>query len=385
MNILIVPSWHPTEENPGNGVFFLNQAAALKQAGHQVTFLCPHYTSPGELLTSRRAWIKEYEQLGVHMVVYARPSWGANKLGLVCQRAAGMMKDALRYASQKYGPFDLIHAHSFMGAGYGVCRNRDVLNVPIVVTEHLSLIGQNRLTKRQIRNLRETVGSSDSFLAVSGKLKKDIEERTGIAGKIQVVPNMVSDVFRYTPETEKMNSFTFVSVGSLIPDKGHEVTIQAFCDAFPPEAGVQLLICGEGPRKKYLEALIAERHRTHQIQLLGQKNQQELSVIMARSHVFVLASRHETFGVVYIEAMACGLPVIGTKNGGSDEVLAAYGAAAVDIGSQKQLSEAMTAVYREYKRFDHGRISREIRKMYSQEAVVRQLEAVYCEAIKKQL
>lgn len=385
MNILIVPSWHPTEDNPGNGVFFLNQAVALKQAGHQVTFLCPHYTSPRELFTLQRAWIKEYEQLGVHTVVYARPSWGANKLGLVCERTAGMMKDALRYASQKYGPFDLIHAHSFMGAGYGVCRNRDVLNVPIVVTEHLSLIGQDRLTKRQIRNLRETVGSSDSFLAVSGNLKKDIEKRTGITGKIQVVPNMVSDVFQYTPQTQKFAPFTFISAGSLIPDKGHGMTIRAFCEAFPPEAGVQLLICGEGAQRGNLEALIAERHRTHQIQLLGQMSQQELSGIMARSHVFVLASQHETFGVVYIEAMACGLPVIGTKNGGSDEVLSAYGATAVDVGSQKQLSEAMTAAHSGYERFDRGRISREARKMYSQEAVVRRLEAVYCEAIKKHL
>ena len=385
MNILIVPSWHPTEENPGNGVFFLNQAAALKQAGHQVTFLCPHYTSPRELFTPQRAWIEEYEQFGVHMVVYARPSWGANRLGLMCERTAGMMRDALRYASQKYGPFDLIHAHSFMGAGYSVCRNRNVLNVPVVVTEHLSLIGQNRLTKRQIRDLQTTVESCDSFLAVSGNLKKDIEERTGITGKIQVVPNMVSDVFQYTPETGKLDSFTFISAGSLIPDKGHGATIQAFCDAFPPEAGVQLLICGEGAQRGNLEALIAERHRTHQIQLLGQKSQQELSMIMARSHVFVLASQHETFGVVYIEAMACGLPVIGTKNGGSDEVLSAYGATALEVGSQKQLSEAMTATHREYEGFDCERISREIRKMYSQEAVVRQLEAVYCKAIKTQL
>jgi len=377
LNILIAPSWYPTAENPGSGVFFRDQALALSKAGHQVTLVYVQLVSTKKLWKENFRNEQDYYDENLHCCILKAPSWGANRLGNVCKRYTRTMKKALKYAVIKDGPFDIAHAHSFMGAGYALCHNRDILNCPVIVTEHLSSITERELSNQDIRCLKDTLKNADKFIAVSQHLADCIKSLTGYEKEILVVPNILNPLFHFENIQKPRNEFRFISVGALIPRKQMDQLIRTFSLAFETQKNVTLAIVGKGPEYDKLKTLVQELEMDERISFLGQLSREKLAKEFTESNVFVLTSRSETFGVVYIEAMACGLPVIGTLNGGSNEVLNTYGATAVEVGNIEQLVQAMQNMKEEYDTFDFKKISENAIQRYGSQAVVATLEFSY--------
>jgi len=115
---------------------------------------------------------------------------------------------------------------------------------------------------------------------------------------------------------------TFLSVGSLDKNKDHQLLISGFAAHFRGRQA-RLRIAGDGPLRRTLISQTARLGISHQVEFLGRMPREEVWREMARADCLVLTSRYETFGVVLIEALACGTPVVATKVGAAAEIVTA--------------------------------------------------------------
>jgi glycosyltransferase involved in cell wall biosynthesis len=110
-----------------------------------------------------------------------------------------------------------------------------------------------------------------------------------------------------------------VTVGRLVRRKNLPVLVEAVAALGRPD--VHLLVVGDGPEQGALEALARERGLAGRVQFRGFVPQAEKYQLLANADLFALPSLHEAFGLVYLEAMHCGLPVVAAKPGGQEDYL----------------------------------------------------------------
>jgi glycosyltransferase involved in cell wall biosynthesis len=167
------------------------------------------------------------------------------------------------------------------------------------------------------------------LLAVSEAMKADMAAIVIPADKIRVHHTGV-DLARFAPADRAAGKALLgvtgplvVSLGALIPRKGHDVVIGAVA-AIP---GASLLIAGEGPERGALAGRIAALGAGDRIRLLGGVPHGELPSLLAAADVMALASASEGLANAWVEALACGTPIVITAAGGAGEVVTdpAYG------------------------------------------------------------
>jgi glycosyltransferase involved in cell wall biosynthesis len=129
------------------------------------------------------------------------------------------------------------------------------------------------------------------------------------ANRIRVIPNFVrTPLLRASLSSRPSAARQVVAVGRLDDQKGFDILIRAFARCAPGHPRWSLVIAGEGPRRRELEAQVAEADVTDRVRLPGRVRDTEL--LLADSDLFILSSRFEGFPNVLLEAMAVGLPTI---------------------------------------------------------------------------
>jgi len=245
----------------------------------------------------------------------------------------------------KYGTPDLIHAHNILWAGVSAMEIAQSENIPYMITEHASNYVQDIVYSWQKPYIRKAINNAAVVLAVSktlaGKLMTYSDRK-----RIEVIPNMVdTGFFVFPPVPRKVSSFRFLTVARLKPKKGIEMLIKAFARAFSQENDVFLEIGGDGEQRAELESLVKYLRLNDRVSFLGELSREQVREAMWHANAFVLPSYVETFGVVLIEAMATGLPVIATACGGPEEFIKPDTGLLVEPGNVVEMSMALKNVY----------------------------------------
>lgn len=123
------------------------------------------------------------------------------------------------------------------------------------------------------------------------------------------------------PGSVEANPFRVLSVGRLNNSKGYDVLIRAIALLRDGGTPIRLRIGGDGPERDALAALVAELNLGDRVTFLGSVSEETYLQEMAEANCFVLASRYEPMGVVYMEAMAMEVATIGTNAGGVPEII----------------------------------------------------------------
>lgn len=225
--------------------------------------------------------------------------------------------------------FDLIDAEFFFPDGPAAVALGAHFGVPVSIKARGADIhhwGHAPATASQVRAAGRAAAG---LLAVSEAMKTDMVVIGLPAERIRVHHTGV-DLARFAPTDRKAAKAArgvagplVVSLGALIPRKGHDIVIDAVA-AIP---GVTLLIAGEGPERAALAARIAARGVADRVQLLGAIPHDELPALLAAADVMALASASEGLANAWVEALACGTPIVITAAGGAGEVVTdpAYG------------------------------------------------------------
>jgi teichuronic acid biosynthesis glycosyltransferase TuaC len=381
--VVVIPSWYPSAGNAVQGIFFRRQAHSLKKAGHRVGVVAPQHRSLRFLgqKTPGWRWGAEVED-DAGMPVYRHRGWALfPRVPYANQHLWLRTGEALfkRYVRERGKP-DVIHAHSVLNAGLLAARLKEHFGVPAVLTEHSTAFASGIIHGWQERGVRRAFAAMDARLVVSPALGNLLEERYGAVVRPWAwVPNMVDiEFFGLAPSRERYSRpFTFLTVSLLSERKGHRVLLEAFAGRFAGDLGVRLRVGGEGKIRGELERQAHELGISEQVDFLGPLDVGRVRDEMWACDSFVLSSFYETFGVVVIEALACGKPVIATRCGGPESVINARNGILVPVGDVAALGDAMERIKERASLYDPQGIRKDCVARFGEAAVAGKLTNVY--------
>ena len=209
--------------------------------------------------------------------------------------------------------FDLIHAHYAMPQGLAGALIKKTRKKPFVITVHgsdLTVLGESRLYRPV---LKWVFNEADAIIAVSRHIEKLL---TGLGVDARKINVIYSGVDPQPPAVEGERRVVFI--GALVWQKGVDTLIEAFKDIKRSFPDATLVIVGDGGERENLESQ-AQRLGLKDILFTGYL--EDLDNIFTSQTVLVLPSRKEGFGLTLLEAMARGVPVVGSKSGGIPEII----------------------------------------------------------------
>ena len=362
MYILEVSYGCPSEKYPSNGNFQLDQARALAGCGHKVVFAALDMRS---FRRWRRWGLYCHSVDGIPVYEYSFPM-GPFADALRRKLAASGFERLLDRVAREKGRPDIVHVH-FADTAVSIveaCRKR---GIPYVVTEHASSSMDDEKAAGQAEMMRYVYENAAAVIAVSPALASQIEKFTGV--KAEVVDDIVdTGIFRLERQ-EKTDGFRFVSAGHAEYRKGFDVLVAAFSRVCAVRDDCELTIMGDGAELENIKRQIAELGLTDKVCCTGYFRRGEFARKLNESDCFVLASRHETFGVVYAEAMCCGVPVIATRCGGTEGFIGAEDGLMVAVDDVNGLAEAMLSICEDVQKYDKAAIARRAHERFSPDAV----------------
>ena len=337
MKILFLATYFPTPTNPTRGNWALEQALAFKNAGHNVVVIVPTPFLPRLLgLLGPRArrqtdipsrW--EVDGLKIFYPRWPYYAWHGtiqklNRLWL-CPLIDISGRFIIRFFAQKIESFkpDIVYAHHTLVCGQLAWAIKKRYGIPYIVTDHETSDFTEGARRTSTRTALKRVGrEAVSLIVVSEAMKRQAE---------LVVPDIHIKVI--------YNGSSFPPVSYEQCEEAPKAILTIFCccklytrkdvplllDAFDRIASefphVRLKIAGDGQDRPLIEARIQQSISREQISMLGSISPEQVYAEMLSADIFALVGWAEPFGVVFLEAMACGLPIVVSKDAGVSEVL----------------------------------------------------------------
>lgn len=325
-NLLVISNSFPDEDNTFAGdIFVKEQIKYLRRYFDNVYVVSPVAYGMERL---RKTEHSDYQFDNVQVFF---PKYVNNPLFWCYGRSLWVDREARAIMSvieKEDLHFNLIHAHFTWPSGAVAVKLKRSIEVPVVITEHTH--------ETLYKALREgnpyytnTWKECDAIIRVN---KKDVPLicHSGIdSSKVYPIANGYDPGKYYPIDREKARQSLglpadlkiVLNISRLSEEKGQKYFISAVNDIVKDRDDVACYIGGIGPLKGALEHQIASLNLQEQIKLVGFIPDEQMGLWMNACDLFVLPSLRESFGVVQIEAMACGKPVVATRNGGSEEVI----------------------------------------------------------------
>ncbi|MEK8053337.1 glycosyltransferase [Ideonella sp. DXS22W] len=335
-HIVVLSSLFPSAVQPGAGLFIRERMFRVgRQLPLQVVAPTPWFPLQGLLRRWKpgfRPGAPGHEQQAGHEVWFPRflsvPGVLKQLDGLAMALAAWPRLRALRRAGQ----LDLIDAHFAYPDGYAATLLGRWLGVPVTITlrgTESRLARDPLLAPHMVRALH----AATRVFAVSDSLRQ-VAIGLGLPpDKVQVVGNGVDLArFRPMPQAEARRALglaehapVLISVGGLVERKGFHRVIELLPALLQRHPGLRYLVVGgpspEGDMGEALRAQVAQAGLGEVVRFLGPLPPDALRGPLSAADVFVLSTRNEGWANVFLEAMACGLPVVTTAVGGNAEVV----------------------------------------------------------------
>ena len=296
---------------------------------------------------------------------------------------------------------DVIHTHHPVLLGQTAARKAADLDLPLIFTFHTQYweythyipfpqeIIQDFLKNAVHRWLRDFMQKCQHIIIPSESLRDILVRDYGLHERYSVIPTgtnlepfLNADGKALRAEKGWQKETVLISVGRLAPEKNWETLIQAFAKVHAEHPGARLVLIGDGSARQSLEALAAEIGIADRVTFTGPIPFEEIPRYLKAADLFAFASVTETQGIVTMEAMAAGLPVVAVDGPGTRDI--------VQNGKQgylvkndpdalaKKLNQLLSDSQR-IKRFSNQALKRA--KMFDVNQLSKQMLSVYEQAI----
>lgn len=389
MNIFFIPSWYPAKSNPTSGQFIKEQALAVGKNYKNYQIIISlwgrdtkvNFEKPRQALPSLANFFQDkpsQKKIVPRVFEYNQPSleWSARFL-------KGNIKSIIRAnrinflkAQERLGKIDLIHAHVAFPAGFVAMKLAQEFKIPYVITEHMGPFPLLPFSNhpRLMPLVLEPLKKANLVIAVSSKLQVELSK---FRIKSVVVPNLVDEnYFKLSPQ--KIGSkFNFFSLGEISNEKGFEDLIKAIALVLKKDNNLFFRLGGQGKNLRKYQKLAQVLKIDQNIKWLGILNRQEVLKEFQHCNAFILPSHHESFGMVFLEALASGRPVVATRCGGPEDFVRKENGLLVEKGDITAIALAMVKIKENIKDYSSAKIRVSVIKEYSSKAVSKKIVDLY--------
>ena len=375
-HVLIIPSWYPLYSGDIGGSFFREQAIALHSAGFSVGVIFPQLRSFKKLFESFNGVTKEIDG-GVTTYRDGFINFTPRCKTLMQKKWLKKGERLFKLYIKEHGKPDIIHAHSLFNGGLLAHLLSKKYKVPFVITEHSTAFSRGLISNKQISEAQSAIKDANSCIAVSNEFKTLLNQKLN-TDKWIYIPNIVSNDFLESKLISNCNkNYRFINICLLEPKKKVDILIHAFYILSQKVDNIELEIGGNGSQFNYLMNLVSELGLDDKIKFHGKLTRTEVLSKVSNADAFVLSSEFETFGVVLVEALALGIPVIATKCGGPESIVTPEVGFLVEKNSSAALAEAMFFLHSNSKNYKASDIRSYCYKEFSQDTVIRRLTDTY--------
>ena len=355
---VLIPNHFPLEGS-GSGIYTQNVARELVQQGHEALVITPSHDQQDGYPFQVRSILFSPDHggdKGNGRLPFNFPCFTTHPLSTTkyadldeAQRKLYVtsFEEAIFEEAKKWKP-TIIHAQHLWTTAYVASK----LGMPFVATAHgTDLMGFRWFEEWRAMAL-EGAMKANAIIAISGDVARDTVDIYGVPdGRVQVIWNgFNTEIFRVMPvdRDEVLNEHglepgikhVIAFTGKLAEFKGLDVLLQAAAIYENALGDIVTLIVGDGGLLSDLQAL-AKQLDLRGVRFLGHQNQDKVARIMNVSDLAVVPSRVEPFGLVAIEALACGTPVVATNRGGLPEFVNENVGALVDVDDADGLAAAV--------------------------------------------
>lgn len=377
MHILIIPTWYPNIYNPLSNVFFKEQAEALAHYGHKVGVLAFVPVTIRKILKTRmfKFGIKVFNENGVNIYMALIPvlpreerfqQFLRKKIGLLLYK---------KYESISGKP-DIAHVHTFIAGGLAIEIEKKY-RIPFVTTEHSSSFYTGKLSKYYCKIAHKVFHKSKINIAVSSNYASYLSDMFSL--DFRYVPNVVNTEF-FLPvkdETKQLKETKILNIANLNANKQHTLLLKAFSIVYKKFPDTILEIGGDGPERNKLVEMSHQLGIAQNVRFIGKLTREQVKHAMQKCDIFVLTSKFETFGVVLVEAMACGKPVVSTKSGGPESIILNSKYGEIVDNSVECISDGLIKVILNIDKYNQNHIRKYVENNFTRDVISEKLTELY--------
>jgi teichuronic acid biosynthesis glycosyltransferase TuaC len=283
---------------------------------------------------------------------------------------------------------DVIHAHAALPCGHAAALLSRELSIPFVVTVH----GLDAFFDNQVRGYagvwckrvtQSVYRSATRVICISEKVAEKVVNGSTARVNARVIYNS-ADAQMFSPGSADSFPETILSVGNLIPIKGHELLLRALAAVLPKYPQLSCDFIGDGPEYRRLNTFARDCNVADKVRFLGRRSRKQVANAMRRCALFALPSRYEGLGCVYLEAMSAAKPVIACRGQGIEEIIQ-HGSNGwlIDPGNLEELTAALSTLLQnlQLRRQIGDAARRTILRSFTSAHQATQLAAVYRECV----
>jgi glycosyltransferase involved in cell wall biosynthesis len=333
MKVIILTHLFPQNNNPTFGTYNFSRAKYLKREGHEVKVICCVGLTPEEKnlfpfprVSKLFAFFKEklsvkpkinFKGIEVFNVkwfwlpkrffYYYEPFFLKLFAGRKIKKIITAFKPDLIITSwmHPFGTYSKYIQKYYNGKIFSIAEGSDVLVMPFVFSSW----------KKVERNINQ---SNIKIFFVSDKLKEEVGRRLNLKDGNVLSNGFDEEYFSNGRIKNSSKSFRLISIGHLTKVKGHDILLKAFALL---DKNFTLTIIGSGQEKSTYKDFIIKNNLVKRVTLIEKVEHEKVGYALSDHDIFCIPSRSESFGIAPIEAMAMGLPVIGSNVGGLDQLI----------------------------------------------------------------
>lgn len=305
-----------------------------------------------DVLTSSYRGLKKFEicdNINIYRVkVLFRTSRDtASFISMLTYLIAAFIKGFFLFRKNRY---QIINTHFALPSGpLGYILGK-IFKVPNVLSIHGGDIydPSKRLSPHRIFIFRKTVrfilNHADGIVAQSSNTKENAERYYQPSKEISIVPlafhPLILPQFSRSNLPVDKNDFVLITIGRIVKRKNIDIILKAL--KLIDDANIKFFIMGNGPERQNLERLAEDLDIKERVIFLGYISDDNKYDYLVASDLFILTSLHEGFGIVFLEAMFCGLPIVCTNHGGHVDFLEnEKNALLIDVGDENACAKSI--------------------------------------------
>ncbi len=343
--LLIITDLYPRFDGDIRGIFIRSWARALSNH-FNVTVLNINFYGP----EAGTRYFAEPHHVVQHNLADHPTSGVTRKLDQVKYFSVG--KALIKELDKQ---FDVVHAHGSVFAGGLALKNKGTAKV--VITEHAGPVESFLSSSLRAKSAAKHFRSANGAVFVSTYSQRAFNDGGVHQAQSLVIGNPIDEsTFHYS---EGDRTKTLVFVGRLDPFKGGLRVARLFQELGLGQAGWKLIVVGNGDEGKAIDGL-----NDQQIQRHNFLPPEQLAELYRTSHAMLAPSLHESFGLVSVEAIACGCPVIGPKITGPADYMTPENGLWIDPSSDDELRDALTTMCVSDMPWDRAGMSRSMIEKY---------------------